>query len=563
MALPNFPNNPTLGQQFTVANSTYECIAVASGTAKPVWKVVNQADKGLRAELASTGSSVAIAGIPAKLFRQFVIIQPIVGDAGAQFNALIAEGITNIFCVAGDYVFNTSLTTNARLKILGVGKSLTKFKRGASLGTANIITGTGHDLEIEGVGFDLGKGSYTPNLSNAQLENAINSVSPVRLKVTNCDFSNLVNYGIVVNGTSLNEAKDIDISANTGTTGTRGFVMVRRYGKNVHVDRNNITDMVDVANTLFKPIEVSGSLDVSICDNVITQTNSAGGPVIVEYIDRESVNVSIQRNHYYGPAGEAYFKVGAASNVWFTDNHTSGLADIGAYFEGCENLWICNNRLVNTRRNSLVLAQDFDTSRYNKKVKVLNNHFVDANRDNASVGVPYTSTGSNNSYCAWVQDNTEQVEFKGNHYIKGTNECGGLLISSPSYVIKEEDFSKLGTNAVTINNSFAPAGAEYEISNNIKCATSAKGEVTINSGTASALIDPPIVKHYWPNTTVTLKTVLSGAAAYVIAEGDVPPKVAVIAKTAAHANVTLSANATLFWNIDCSKAVKGILGKTI
>lgn len=51
MALPNFTNNPTLGQQFTVANTTYECIAVASGTTKPVWKLLNQADKSLRADI--------------------------------------------------------------------------------------------------------------------------------------------------------------------------------------------------------------------------------------------------------------------------------------------------------------------------------------------------------------------------------------------------------------------------------------------------------------------------------------------------------------------------------
>lgn len=61
MTLPNFPNNPTLGQTFNVGNATYECTKVVSGSAKAEWRVVGQADKGLRAELANPDSMVPIA----------------------------------------------------------------------------------------------------------------------------------------------------------------------------------------------------------------------------------------------------------------------------------------------------------------------------------------------------------------------------------------------------------------------------------------------------------------------------------------------------------------------
>lgn len=61
MTLPNFPNNPTLGQTFNVGQTTYECTKVVSGSAKAEWRVVGQADKGLRAELANLNSMVPIA----------------------------------------------------------------------------------------------------------------------------------------------------------------------------------------------------------------------------------------------------------------------------------------------------------------------------------------------------------------------------------------------------------------------------------------------------------------------------------------------------------------------
>lgn len=65
MALPNFPDSPTIGQEITVGAATYQCVAL---TPKPQWRLVNQADKGLRLELANVNSSTPIAGVQAKKF---------------------------------------------------------------------------------------------------------------------------------------------------------------------------------------------------------------------------------------------------------------------------------------------------------------------------------------------------------------------------------------------------------------------------------------------------------------------------------------------------------------
>lgn len=58
MALPNFSNNPTVGQQVIVGAATYECTVAPSGSSKAVWKLVNQADKSLRGDLESGNATV-------------------------------------------------------------------------------------------------------------------------------------------------------------------------------------------------------------------------------------------------------------------------------------------------------------------------------------------------------------------------------------------------------------------------------------------------------------------------------------------------------------------------
>lgn len=523
-------------------------------------------DYELRKDL-EDGTAI-IAGILSGNFRNFIIITAPAGDAGAYINGLIADGRENIFCSGGDeYIFNTPIVaSNVRLNLLGAGKTITIFKRGPSLGTANIITGELHDLQIEQIGFDTGKGTYTPTLASPTLENAVNSLSPTRLSITDCDFRNLVNFGVIVNGSLLNEAKDINVSGNTAENGSRGFVSVRRYGNGVHIDRNIIHNIIDssLGGVNFdKPIEVSGSHDVSISDNIVSSSNGEGGPIIVEYIDRESVNVHIERNTYYGDIAEVYYKVGASSNIWFRENHASGGAQVGAYFEGCDNVWIEDNRLVSTRQNSLILAQDADTGRFCKRVKIIGNHFVDANTGGNTVGVPYTSSGAPQSYHVWVQDDSEQVELENNHYIKrGTAIAGGVLISSPSYTIKGEDFSALDDDAVTINNNLSPIGARYEIVDCIGCKTTDAGDITA-SGSATALIEPNIVSQFSPNTQISLKTALSGTVAYIFADPDVPPNMVLTLKDSAHVNAIPPSPVTVSWSVDCSKVAKGALGKTV
>lgn len=62
MALPNFPNTPYVGQEWPVGDTTYRCEAIAPSAQ---WRIVNQADKGLREELGAVDSTVPVGGTEA------------------------------------------------------------------------------------------------------------------------------------------------------------------------------------------------------------------------------------------------------------------------------------------------------------------------------------------------------------------------------------------------------------------------------------------------------------------------------------------------------------------
>lgn len=142
MTLPNFPNNPTLGQQFTVSNATYECIAVASGTTKPVWKVVNQADKSLRADLASVNSPVLISGVEANKIAGY-FLKSTGGDDSAAISTALATYRQVYLCDAAYSVSNVTIPDGA---VLDIGASVvTKRDNGYvfSMGKRSTLTGGG------------------------------------------------------------------------------------------------------------------------------------------------------------------------------------------------------------------------------------------------------------------------------------------------------------------------------------------------------------------------------------------------------------------------------------
>lgn len=90
MALPDFPNPPTLGQQFPVNEVVYECTSIGTETTKPQWRILSNADRGLRGDLAAANSTVSIAGVAAGGIARKYGYFNFVGDFGAK-----SDGVTN------------------------------------------------------------------------------------------------------------------------------------------------------------------------------------------------------------------------------------------------------------------------------------------------------------------------------------------------------------------------------------------------------------------------------------------------------------------------------------
>lgn len=197
MTLPNFPNPTLVGQQFIVGSTTYECTALASASAKAVWKLVNQADKSLRGELSSVDSVFPIAGVFAKDFARRYSSDVYVTDYTsllifADITAAIQAAIDaaqngKLKWTKGTYSVIRSLVVKSDTEIEGDGAStliqvaangIDVFTTGTGVAKKNIkiknlaIDGGGQTTNIN-TGYRQCRGVYATNISNLVLEDLV------------------------------------------------------------------------------------------------------------------------------------------------------------------------------------------------------------------------------------------------------------------------------------------------------------------------------------------------------------------------------------------------------
>jgi len=274
MTLPNFPNNPSLGQEFTVGNATYECTAVASGDTKAQWRVVSQADKGLRADLGVDASLVGKAVNSITSIYEFM--------SEAQYDAILS-GDTNQDITAA---VQAALTSGAkRVNFAGV----------VAICDIIILSGV-TNLDIDGAGAKLRKPAGSGQ--NSQIFRILGGSSDIELH----DFAEL----------------DGGYYSTNVTTGTRPVIMIGDESgagdggltnKNIKIYRNTIR------GSNWGGIVVYGRSNTAV---TLTPKNK---------------NISIFGNTIYDCAGNGVFVYKNAEDIRVCHNEIYDMGNNGIVFD--------------------------------------------------------------------------------------------------------------------------------------------------------------------------------------------------------------------------------------
>ncbi len=292
MALPDFPNPPTLGQQFPVNEVVYECTSVGTETTKPQWRILSNADRGLRGDLAAANSTVSIAGVAAggiaRKYNEFISVTDfgakgdgITDDTAAVQAAVnyaaslngLAPAEVRFPASTGAYILN-GVTINKPVKISGSGQLNTVITPKTAASICFIFNAGSEMASLSGMHF-RGTGRLDSTIA-IQIKTALIHVSscffaffgtcidmPVGFGAAECRFFQLrvasSTFGIKAMGGQLNTSilnstfNDIDcglfIRENTlggSPSTTEGFSLI---GVNFFFCGTATTPAIDIVGT--------------------------------------------------------------------------------------------------------------------------------------------------------------------------------------------------------------------------------------------------------------------------------------------------------------------------
>lgn len=553
---------------------------------------------------------------------QFVIVEPSGDTTGVTDSANMATAFADgrpVWNKAGAYyVEDVDLVSD--LNWYGDGKSVVTFKLPNGSTAKNMFNATTlTDLTLRGIGFDGNASNVTAGYADPFTENIIYFFQCQGVDIQECAVANYLNYGFLFNASAGTHTKDVLVENNDFTNGGKGGCESLRYGDNIKFLKNRLYNSVSDVNAVdfWKPLAMSGTIDGEIAFNHILQDNGAGGEVIAEYVDRQSENIKIHHNWYNGAVAGASFKAGAV--VGLDMHHNTALNSLyGMYIEGCEDYNIHNNETTDSGRNSLILAQDAQTSRDNTNGRIAFNRFKNANRDGAVVGffvatvwsaglavvdgqvvyygtntyralsagttgatppthssgdvsddtivwrfVTATSSTSDNSYFLNV-DSTDGIEIIGNTYTEDddTMVANGMRVTATNYTVRNNNVSGLQEGVQSFDNHFATTSTVYDIVDNVGFQTTDSGTATITSPATTETVTPDtVIEATGQHVSITPRTVFNGDVAYAYADAGTPPAFVIRARTAAHGAPTPSGDMDFDWSVETRKA-NGIFGKT-
>lgn len=163
MALPDFPNNPTLNEQFTVGTNIYRWDGEK-------WKALSNADNSLRSQLADVDSTVLVGGVEAKdlVDREvnaldFGVVFDGLTPSASQVQAAINSGAKHIVFPSGDVLLESPITINTGI---GITFNNTRFLKNFD-GVGITFANGSATVDLFGRGEIVGNGSFSTDGTSA------------------------------------------------------------------------------------------------------------------------------------------------------------------------------------------------------------------------------------------------------------------------------------------------------------------------------------------------------------------------------------------------------------
>lgn len=478
----------------------------------------------------------------------------------AAIDAAISTGV-KLRAPAGTYTIGP-ITIGGSLVLEGDDA---EFVAKSTIGQNNMFTASGVDgITITGCKFDMRNDVVTPNFSDLTKQNVFHFTSCSNVFISDNHFVRGLNQFVRFDGTALAENVNVYITENRFENGGKGAVEVRRYGRNVHVESNNLIDVCDTTIsglTYDKSISISGTVGIWIKDNYVLQNISGGGTIIVEYIDRQSEAVNIINNRVRGST-ENGIKVGASVDVRVEGNSILYSTANAIYIEGCYDAIVQNNYCYNSDANAVAIYEDGDTGRLPRNITLRGNTFQNSNMRPFTLGVPGTSIGERNSYHVACRQSSYVYVYENMFVDDTTGQAGGIYMEADDYYIERNDMLRLKAGSVTFTNTTSVVSDRFRIIDNKGAQTTAQGVATILNGNSEVNVAPDtVIESSNKVMQMTANFIYGGSVAYVCIIDAANQTFDIKSRDSSHLPANVGYDVPCSWSFSVDNAI-GIFGKT-
>lgn len=481
-------------------------------------------------------------------------------------NGFFLEGID------GAVTLDDTVNLKSGLLMIGTGKTSSKFVASATLGVKNLFSAVvQNNITFSQFGTDM-RNDITLGAGNDFLENALFFEDCSDIRVHNNSFTRDLMHSVMVRGLTLpGDSTNIFIHDNDFTDGARGGIDIRRFGKNIHIFRNTMTNVIDSSKSVGgvdfeKPIVVTGSVDCYMHHNNILQTNGEGGPLIYEFLTVACSNVYMYENSYTGAEGigGGAYKVGDCIGVHLFKNKAISPFGTGIFIGGCTDAWIHENDLEDCGKNSIIITSDINVP---TNIHVYKNLSKNPNQNGAALGTPGADGSDESSYHILFKGGGDHIYCHENVMRDTSVIANGIKLNQDEAYLWGNDFTGIANGSpssiIAVNNRFMdPLTQTYRIWDNPGFPTIDKGKADITTGNTLVIVSPNVVANGLSGAgykSVTLDSAMNGTQAYFYLSDSTNADFQINLRTASHGAPTNTGTVQFLYERDISRVVDGAL----